>query len=267
MAGVKAPLRALKIVAQGLTTSFRYPYFMMGVQPTYEMPPPATLYGHVASALGEWFDPRDVRFAVRFTYRAKQHDVETTHLLSPAGGRLPHRREYRKVLAGKPNPFKREILFFPRLVLYLNRPEWLEAFRHPRHPVVLGRSQDLFTYLQVSVVALHPVQDAYLEHTLLPYEYGRYTAAGHAVLMPRFIDYRRGRFPVFERYLILHRRVFTRDFLRWPQDPGPQIWADPTEPQVRRTPLGIVWLAWDGAHDPNIHSNPVSTGQSPLSGG
>lgn len=237
-------LRVLKIVAEGLTTSFRYPHFMVGVQPTYEMPPPATLYGHIASALGQWFAPQGVRFAVRFTYRAKQADVETTYFLKAAGGKMPRARAFPKVLKGNPNPLKRELLFFPRLVLYINRPEWLEAFRRPRYAVVLGRSQDLFTYRTVEVVELRRTDHAYLEHTLLPYDYALRTAAGQSVLMPAWIDYARRRFPTFERYVVLHRRVHSRDFLRWPDDPGPELWADPTEPQVRGDPLGLVFLTW-----------------------
>lgn len=237
-------LSVLKIVAEGLTTSFRYPHFMVGLQPTYEMPPPATLYGHIASALGEWFDPRGVRFAVRFTYRAKQADGETTYFLKAAGGQpLPH-QPFPKVLEGQGNPLRREVLFFPRLVLYLDRPEWLNAFRRPRYAVALGRSQDLFTYRSVELVELYRTPHAYLEHTLLPYAYARRTAAGHSVLMPAWIDYAHGRFPTFERYVVLHRRVHSRDWLRWPDDPEPELWADPTEPAVNGDPLGVVFLTW-----------------------
>jgi len=237
-------MRVLKVVAEGLTTSFRYPHFMMGVQPTYEMPPPATLYGHVASALGEWFEPQGVRFAVRFTYAQKQADIENTILLTPATGRMYQDKSLPKVLEGQVNPFNREILFFPRLTLYLNHPEWLKAFRQPHYAVCLGRSQDLFTYRRVEVVDLEHTSQAYLEHTLLPYDYAHRTAAGHTVLMPRYLDYRRKRHPTFERYVVLHRRVHTRDFLHFEGDPLPELWADPTEPYVAGDPLGIVFLSW-----------------------
>jgi len=238
-------MRVLKIVAEGLTTSFRYPHFMMGAQPTYEMPPPATLYGHVAGALGEWFDPQGVRFAVRFEFRRKQTDVETTYLLTPSSGKLPGNASLPKVLEGAPNPFNREVLFFPRLTLYLNRPEWVEAFRHPRYAVCLGRSQDLFTYRQVEVVDLAQPAEVVLEHTLLPYTYASYTAAGQSVLMPRWIDYTQRRFPVFERYVVLHRRVHTRQFLRFPgQPPLDPWWADPTEESLEGSLPGVVWLSW-----------------------
>lgn len=238
-------MRVLKIVAEGLTTSFRYPHFMIGTQPTYEMPPPATLYGHVASALGEWFDPQGVRFAVRFEFRRKQTDIETTYLLTPSTGKLPRNAPHPKVLEGAPNPFNREVLFFPRLTLYLNRPEWAEAFRHPRYAVCLGRSQDLFTYRQVEVVDLTQPAEVVLEHTLLPYTFASYTAAGQSVLMPRWVDYTQKRFPVFERYVVLHRRVHTRQFLRFAdQPPLDPWWADPTEEALEGNLPGVVWLSW-----------------------
>lgn len=238
-------MRVLKIVAEGLTTSFRYPHFMIGTQPTYEMPPPATLYGHVASALGEWFNPQGVRFAVRFEFRRKQPDVETTLLSTPSSGKMPPVQRFPKVLEATPNPFNREILFFPRLTLYLNRPEWAAAFRHPRYAVCLGRSQDLFTYRRVEVVDLVQPAEVVLEHTLLPYDYASYTAAGQSVLMPRWIDYTDKRFPVFERYVVLHRRIYTRQFLRFAgQPPLDPWWADPTEEPHEGILPGVVWLSW-----------------------
>lgn len=237
-------MRVLKITARGLTASFRYPHFMMGLQPTYNMPPPATLYGHVASALGEWFDPAGSRFAVHFTYAHKQADIETTILLKAAVGTMPQDKSLPKVLEGNPNPFQREILFFPRLTFYINQPDWLEAFRHPRYAVCLGRSQDLFTYENVEVVELQRAENAYLEHALLPYDFVRLTAAGQSVLMPRYLDTANNRQPVFERYVMLQRRVFSTEFLHFGSDPLPEIWADPAAPHFNDVPLGLAFLTW-----------------------
>lgn len=241
-------MRVLKIVAEGITTSFRYPHFMQEEQPSFAMPPPATLYGHVTSALGEWFDPTGVQFAVRFQYQQTAEEVETTYLLKEAGGRskLPD-SNIPKVLEGNANPFRRHILFFPRLTLYIDRPEWEGAFRSPRYAVVLGRSQDLFTYRQVEIIELQRTDHAYLEHTLLPYDWARRTGRGIVALMPRWIDYRRGRFPHFSRYVVLHRRVHTRDLYHFPDLPPLTLWADPTEPTVEGDPSGLVFLRWD--HD------------------
>lgn len=236
-------MRALKVVAEGITTSFRYPHFMMGVQPTYEMPPPATLYGHVSSALGKWFNPEGVQFALHFTFAARFEDMEHIHLVGPASGKLP-RTGYPKAMEGQVNPFRRSILFRPRLTLYLNRPEWAEAFRHPRYTVALGRSQDLFFYTQVEVLDLVPAERAYLEHTLLPYSFAQRTAQGVVVLMPRFLDFSQNRYPSFERYVVLHRRIHTEDLLQVSGEPEPTWWVDPTTPEDKGAHLGLAFLSW-----------------------
>ncbi|RME80658.1 MAG: CRISPR-associated protein Cas5 [Caldilineae bacterium] len=236
-------MHVLKITAQGLTTSFRYPHFMMSVQPTYEMPPPATLYGHIASALGRWFDPAEAQFALHFTYERKIEDVETTILLKRATGKMPNNKALPKVLEGNANPFRREILTFPRLTLYVNRPDWLDAFRRPRYAVALGRSQDLFTYTQIQTVELEARQKAYLEHTLLPYDFARHTAAGRVVLMPRWLGHER-RQPRFQRYVVLNRRVHTNQFYRFQGEAQAEFWTDPTAPKFEGDPLGLVFLSW-----------------------
>lgn len=238
-------MQVLKVIAEGLTTSFRYPYFMQGVQPTFRMPPPATIYGHVCSALGEWFDPAGVRFAIHFTYQAEFDDLEHVHVVGAATGRL-RGTGLPKVLEGKINPFRRTTLFRPRLVLYLNRPEWAEAFRHPRFVVVLGRSQDLFTYRQVDIIELEEAESAYFEHTLAPYHFARRIAAGQVATMPRLLDLGANRRPLFGRYVVLRRRVHSRDFLRWEGEPPPRFWVDPTAPEVEGDRLGLAFHAWEG---------------------
>ncbi len=234
-------MQVLKVIAEGVTTSFRYPHFMMQIHPTFEMPPPATIYGHIASALGRWFDPREVRFAYHFTYQAKVEDLEHIFLLAPNPARskdIP----FEPVLQGGLNPFSRTLLFQPRLILYLDRPDWLEAFRSPRYAVVLGRSQDLFTYTEVSIVELAQSKEVYLEHTLLPYETHQWTHRGYAVLMPRWIDYERGRRPTFEKYFIVHDRLHCpNDLLFFTQAQTPVFWYDPQSPAVQGRHLGLVF--------------------------
>ncbi|MGQ9733375.1 MAG: CRISPR-associated protein Cas5, partial [Candidatus Zipacnadales bacterium] len=119
-------MEVLKVVAEGLTTSFRYPHFMQGVQPTFEMPPPATIYGHICSALGEWVSPEGVEFAYHFTHQGTFDDVEHVHVLSTKSQEWPSRKGLTQAswdcpisIGGAVNPFKRTLLFKPRLVLYL----------------------------------------------------------------------------------------------------------------------------------------------------
>lgn len=234
-------MQVLKVIAEGITTSFRYPHFMYQIHPTYEMPPPATIYGHIASALGEWFDPREVRFAYHFSYAAKVDDLEHIILLATTSGKLPE-SSYAKVLEGNINPFRRTLLFQPRLVLYLDRPDWMGAFLSPKYPVVLGRSQDLFMYTTVAVVELVESDHAYIEHTLLPYRANRFTNRGYAVLMPRWIDYSQGRHPTFERYFVIHERIHCPDDLLLLENSQLfHLWIDPETPQVRGQHLGLFF--------------------------
>jgi CRISPR-associated protein Cas5t len=235
-------MHVLKVIAEGFTTSFRYPHFMHEVQPTYEMSPPATIYGHICSVLGEWFDPKGVQFAIHFTFQARFKDVEHIHLLGRGRGKMHD--TFPKVLEGEVNPFTRELLFRPKLVLYINRPEWVDAFRSPRYAVALGRSQDLFTYRQVSVIEIQQAENAYFEHTLAPYSFAKRTARGIVVLMPRFLDYRHSRFPTFDRYVILRGRVHTSEFLRFEGEPPVRYWIDPTSPVINGDHLGLAFHNW-----------------------
>lgn len=237
-------MRVLKIVAEGVTTSFRYPHFMQTIQPTFDAPPPATIYGHICSALGEWVEPQGLQFAYHFSYAAKFVDLEHIIVLAASTGKLLD-TDYPKVLEGGVNPFQREMLFRPRLVLYLNRPEWEQAFKSPRYAVVLGRSQDLFSYTSVSVVDLEQDSAAYLEHTLLPFEMAVQTQRGYTVLMPRFLDYRHSRKPLYARYVVLHEQVLASALTCFDQEP-PRFWVDPESPVVQNAHLGLVFHSFVG---------------------
>ena len=243
-------MHVLKVVAEGLTTSFRYPHFMQQVHPSFPMPPPATLYGHLCSALGEWFDPAGVKVAYQFTYQGKTRDLEHIVLAEPAGGKLGETR-LPKVLEGNINPFEREIFFQPRLTLYINRPEWAAMFRSPRYAVVLGRSQDLFTYTSVEVIQLERSERAYFGYTLLPYEMALQARRGMTVLMPRFLDYHRNRYPTFRRYFVVQEPVVLppEDGLHFADARYGPYWIDPTAPLYRGTSLGLMFLSFVGEED------------------
>jgi CRISPR-associated protein Cas5t len=244
-------MRVLKVVAEGLTTSFRYPHFMQAVHPTYEMPPPATIYGHICSALGEWVPPEGIQFAYQFRHQGMFNDMEHVHVLTAGRGKLPG-TSLPRALEGAVNPFVRSLLFRPRLVLYINRPEWGAAFRSPHYAVVLGRSQDLFTYTSVRVVELLRAERAYFQHTLAPYSMALQGARGYVVLMPRFLDYENGRSPTFARYLVLKERVRSEELLRFTRLPvESQFWVDPESPDEAGSPLGLTFHTFVGEYDDN----------------
>ena len=234
-------MRVLKVTLEGVITSFRYPNFMLGVQPTYDMPPPATIYGHICSAVGDWVSPEGLQFAYHFTHAGKLLDLEHIHVLAPSSGKLPG-AQLPKVLEGNINPFRRGLLFQPRLTLYINRPEWESAFRSPHYPVVIGRSQDLCSYTDVRVVELVQRPKAYFEHTLIPFEHPWRPTQGVVVTMPRWLDYSKNRQPTFARYIVLRQRVMSDDALAMLFGAAPaEHWIDPESPEFHGAQMGLIF--------------------------
>jgi len=183
-------LDALKIEVVGEVTSFRYPHFTQGFQPTYEMPPPSTIYGHICSAVGRFLLPEEVsrlRFAYMFKHAGKFIDyMEHLHFNDPI----------------QPFPFNRELLFQPRLTLYLTGIDLEQVFRAPNYMVVLGRSQDLMTYDSVEQVTLTQVEHGFLEHTLMPMHMAARLPKNVTVAtMARYIDPQRH--PSWQSYALL----------------------------------------------------------------
>lgn len=201
-------MKALKIELSARTTSFRYPHFMVGRHPTYEMPPPATIYGHICSAVGDLLAPDSLHFGYRFTCAAHATDYEHLHIVSPAGARAKYTvggATYPKNIEATVTPTNRDFLFDAHLTLYLNRVDLKPHFEQPAYPVVLGRSQDLATYTRITEVELEQADAGYLEHTILPRDLRLSLSRGVVVTMPRYLDYDQGRRPTFEQYLVLKR--------------------------------------------------------------
>jgi CRISPR-associated protein Cas5t len=195
--------------------------------------------------LGELVSPEEVAFAYHFTALTSFDDIEHVIFVSESGGKLEG-TNYPKVLQGNVQPFKRELLFQPRLTLYLTCPEWIDAFRHPRYAVILGRSQDLFTYTAVEKVELQQAEDAYFEHTLLPYSMAPQVGQGVTELLPRYLNYERKRTPTFARYLLLEQRVQSSDFWSFDEQEPHTFWIDPTSPQIDGAHLGLMFHTFVG---------------------
>ena len=65
---------AVRIDLRAYTASFRVPG-MMGYQVTSPVPPPATVYGLLAAAMGREVTPDEAWIAYRFAYEAQAQDV------------------------------------------------------------------------------------------------------------------------------------------------------------------------------------------------
>lgn len=216
--------RVLKVVIAGAVTSFRYPHFVQGVHPTYEMPPPSTIYGLVCAVTGEFEPPEALEFGIHFTHDGKFRDLEHIHLSVPYG---------------QANPFQRELLFNPCLTLYFAPEHYADAFEHPRYPLAFGRSQDLMTRIgMVEVVTLERADQAYFEHTLLPANYAPRFQRTIATTMAQFID--RRRVPAWGKYAILKDRAYYPDPEDWFRGNYEPVWIDPTTHVDRGLYRGVI---------------------------
>lgn len=210
----------VRVTVAARVTSFRHPFFVTGHQPTFDVPPPSTIHGHCASALGRWPDPESFFFGVHFRFRARGSDLEHQHITKPRSIEV--------------QPVLRDFLFDAELTLYLD-PELGHAFRRPVYPMVLGRSQDLAEVTAVDAVTLERPARARLEHTLLPIRLRPAVRFGTTVLLSRYVAPPPERDVTFAQYISLHDPMFygegadpNQAVLRVPGVSFDDLWCDPT---------------------------------------
>jgi CRISPR-associated protein Cas5t len=232
-------LPVVKVEMVGDVTSFRYALISHGFQPTYEMPPPSTIYGHICSAFGRYLREEEIsqlRFGYRFSHSGKFIDyMEHLHFDDPV----------------QPLPFNRELLFQPRLTLYLAGLDVFEAFRSPHYMVVIGRSQDLMTYAAVERKSLVRAKQGFFDRALLPSWVAPHLSRNVTVAtMARYID--PARRPQWQSYALL------QDTAPWPPDASRQgSWMDDDEDLIfeQDTPSFDLWVDPSETHHryPGLH--------------
>lgn len=245
-------MRVARVRVYAPVTSFRHPFFVTGAQPSFAMPPPSTVHGHCASALGEWPDPSTFFFGIHFMFKARARDLEHQHIATALSGKTRLRvptddGDVPATTEVSIQPVTREFLFDARMTLYLD-PSFADAFRKPVFPVVLGRSQDLAEVEAVDEVTLERPTRARIEHTLLPQALRPCVRFGPTVLLTRYISEPPKRDATFAQYIVLHEPVFfgdasagTRSFTQVDGISLDDLWCDPTIVDDEGNPRG-VWI-------------------------
>ncbi|KYC46588.1 MAG: hypothetical protein APG11_01801 [Candidatus Methanofastidiosum methylothiophilum] len=147
-------MKALRVLIEGWVTSFRYPTFISGFQPTLPVPPLSTIYGLISAAKGELVTPEDLSVGYIFNHHGKGVDLETIYELSG--------------LNGKSNVIKREFLIDPEIYLYVDNLDYQKYFKKPHYPLLLGRSTDLVSINEIKEVELEEQSNIRLGKTILP---------------------------------------------------------------------------------------------------
>ncbi len=208
-------LRVTRVTVHAPITSFRHPFFVVGAQPSFDIPPPSTVHGHCASALGQWPDPQAFFFGIHFTFRSKVRDLEHQHIATALGAKAKTMVDTdagptRATTEITVQPVVREMLFDATMTLYLD-PAVGQGFRAPVFPVTLGRSQDLAEVIEVTDVTLERPIRARIEHTLLPRSVRPCVRFGATVLLSRHVSEPPERRATFAQYIVLHEPVFFGD--------------------------------------------------------
>jgi CRISPR-associated protein Cas5t len=245
-------MRVARVVVYAPVTSFRYPFFVTGRQPTFDVPPPSTIFGQCASALGRRPDAATFFFGLHFAYRSRGVDYEHQHITTALGGKTRMRVPTSGGDAPATTlvaviPGEREFLFDVTMTLYLD-PKVAAAYRSPAYTLTLGRSQDLAEVVGVDEVTLERGERARLEHTLLPWDLRPAIPAGATLLLSRHIGEPPERQPSFARYISLHEAVFlggapdsARTVLRVEGLDLENLWCDGSVVDEKGFPRG-VWL-------------------------
>jgi CRISPR-associated protein Cas5t len=160
-------MRFLRVKVDSWISSFRYPKFQHGYQPTLPIPPPSTILGLISAAKGEIVSPNDISFGYLFFSSSRGTDLEKIYELGK-----------NKI---KTNVLTREFLFNCTLYLYMDQCEFYDHFRSPYYQLLLGRSTDLAEVSDIKIVDMEKRAHAQLGHTVMPLHSG---AAGIVQPLP-----------------------------------------------------------------------------------
>ena len=251
-------LSCVRATIEAPTCSFRYPHFLVGRQPTYDHPPPSTLRGLLAGALGEVQAPPGLQLGTWFQCQGRVDDLEHQHKLKVKWNKKGEVKGDLEV-----EPVLREALVFPRLELYVAsthtaawgelRSALLQALRAPAFALSLGRSQDLASCLDVREVELVAAASAYYESTLLPFAWRPVVPRGVTAFLTRSIGPAPARETSFARYVLITDRVYAGLPEDAPAAPGRRIGSSDQVPQLH-------WVDPQPAKDDRAASPPPGRG-------
>lgn len=243
--------RVARVIIEAPIASFRYPHLLLARQPTFGVPPPSTIHGLLATAIGDYPDPASFEFAYTFTARAKAADLEHQHIIFRNGGKFSDSgSQFPKNVEGSIQPNQREFLFAAKLELFLDPPDLAESLLRPAFCLSLGRSQDLATVVSVEECTLSRQPAAYLENTLLPFSDRPFLPQGITLQMPSRIGPPPLRESRFDRYIHLNTRIFAGQPLTGPTpsssrtflSPEPRSWwVDPNSPPVQGLHRAVIF--------------------------
>jgi len=141
-------LKAVRLVIDAHTASFRVPHTQSNHQATWPTIPPTALQGLLEAMLGLGQVPPELEYAAAFRGEWHGKDYQT-------GWNVGGQQDWR--LGGTQQPFERELIGHVRLILHLRGVPDLAALANqlsaPAHSLCMGRPEDVAWMARVPEVA------------------------------------------------------------------------------------------------------------------
>lgn len=153
-------MKVARIHIRGWTASFRYPAFISGFQPTLPVPPLSTIYGLLSAAKGGIVTPSDAKVGFVFQSHGRAVDLEAIYELHDTP------------LRANTNVVKRELLCDPELFLYVSDLNFINYFRQPHYPLLLGRSTELAMVVKSEPFELEERSNIRIGGSIFPFSAG-----------------------------------------------------------------------------------------------
>ena len=156
-------MKVYRVDISSWTASFRYPNIISGYQPTLPVPPISTVLGIINSCAGFYLNFNGLEFGYYFDYQATTTDLETIYQVEANGKSVSNKM--------KSNVINRDFLFDCRLFIYFKTDKYIDYFKKPHYPVLIGRSGDLATIDKISEMDLNEITAAEkIKGQIVPFE-------------------------------------------------------------------------------------------------
>ena len=156
-------MKIYRVDISSWTASFRYPNIISGYQPTLPVPPVSTVLGLINSCAGSYLNFNGLEFGYYFDYQARATDLEAIYQWETI----------RKSVSNKikSNVINRDFLFNCRLFIYFKTDMYVDYFKKPQYPVLLGRSGDLASIDNILELDLNEISAAEkIKGQIVPFE-------------------------------------------------------------------------------------------------
>jgi len=176
-------ISALHARFEGLTSSFRYPLTISGVQASAPVPSYSTILGMLSACAGRIITPKDTR--IGFEFRTQSFDTELERTVR---WKVEKNGDLRIHDKGQGISL-RQFYWRPVMNIYLTNLNFKKCLENPVSTPSFGRSQDICWIPFVNEVKLSPVINGKIGPTLIPFKTSKKKSVpGLVVSLPEYIE-------------------------------------------------------------------------------